>query len=135
VRHHTPQSTVLYSTWRRNGSGQKSPGYCKEKTPPRKSGGKIDRFDQYKNATKPQWKGKKCVYDFGNGDVVVITVSEDEYYEDGYYEDEYYLNDDTTVWDTTITTERREALKRKQEMESRDRATQTYPMEFPSCSH
>jgi hypothetical protein len=34
---------------------------------------------------------------FGNGDVVVITDIEDEYYEDEYYEDEYCLNDATTV--------------------------------------
>ena len=68
---------------------------------------------------------------FGNGDVVVITDSEDEYYEDEYYENEYCLNDATTVWDTTITTEGREALKREQEMEPRDKATQTDPMEFP----
>jgi hypothetical protein len=39
-------------------------------------------------------------------------------------EEEYYLNDATTVWDTTLTTEAREALKGKQEMK-RDAETQT----------
>ena len=107
-------------------------GGSAKKNPPRKSRGKIDRFDPYKNATRPQWKGNRWVYDIGNGDVVVITDSEDEYYEDKYYEtDEYYLNDATTVWDNTITTDGRETLKRQQEMEPRDMATQTDPKEFP----
>jgi hypothetical protein len=102
-------------------------GGSAKKNPPRNSRGKIDHFDPYKNATRPQWKGNRRVYDFGNGDVVVITDSEEEYYD----EEEYYLNDATTVWDTTITAEGREALKRVQEMEPRDMATQTDPVEFP----
>jgi hypothetical protein len=78
-----------------------------------------NHYDPAKEASKPQWKGNGRAYDFGNGDIVIISDSEDE-----MEEEEYYLNDATTVCNTTLTTEAREALKREQEMK-RDAETQT----------
>ena len=51
-----------------------------------------NHYDPAKEASKPQWKGNRRSYDFGNGDIVVISNSEDE-----MEEEEYYLNERESV--------------------------------------